>query len=132
MVSATDDVTFTRLRSPVRKEISKVWAGPLFLDETYINRAFACAIMGFADELLQKIPIELHQHEHFKHFREIAALQHIQSKEQLIQFLDRQIDQGSAWLKSNNMTGVAVLKQMTSQVARLERYKLWKEWCAYL
>ena len=88
--------------------------------------------MDFSDELLQKIPQELHQHEHFKPLREIVVLQQIKNKEQLIQFLEQQIALVNAWMKANNSTGVAVIKQMTSYVARLERYNLWKEWCAYL
>ena len=48
--SSGHDVTFTRLRSPVRKQYAtKVWAGPVFLnlvrfhftDETYLNEVFA-------------------------------------------------------------------------------------------
>ncbi|MBS3138272.1 hypothetical protein J4207_01040 [Candidatus Woesearchaeota archaeon] len=88
--------------------------------------------MEFSEEILNKIPVEMHSDEHFRPLLETVNLHQIKNKEQLTAFLDAHISQIGDWLKSNNMTGVAVLKQMTLNVARLERYKLWKEWCGFL
>ena len=88
--------------------------------------------MDLSQELLQKIPSELHAHEHFKPLTETVELQHIASKEQLLAFIDNEIVQVNLWLKQNSSTGVQMLKQITLSVARLERYNTWKEWCQFL
>lgn len=89
--------------------------------------------MDIAEELLSKIPLDIQRNDHFRAFTETVALQQISDTSGILHFLDREIADVSQWLKTCNSTDVREVKQMTMHIGRLEKYKLWKNWCeAYL
>ena len=76
--------------------------------------------MSFKDELRKKIPERLHIDPNCRALFDMAALNNLNSSDELRDFLDKEIKEIREWLKSNHSVGGTAVKSIRDKVVKLE------------
>ena len=75
--------------------------------------------MSFLEELKKSIPERFHSEPDFKALIDIARLNNFNSKEELLDHLEREIKQIEDWLKNNQDTGGTIVKDLRDKSIKL-------------
>ena len=84
--------------------------------------------MSFTEELKKTIPERFHSEPDFKALIDIVRLNNLNSKEELLNYLDKEINEVEEWIKNNQATGGTVVKDLRDKTIKLGTCKSCKRY----
>ena len=84
--------------------------------------------MSFIEEIKKNIPERFHSEADFKSLIDITRLNNLNSKEELLDYLDKEIKTIEDWIKNNQDTGGTIVKDLRDKSIKLGTCKACKRY----
>ncbi len=84
--------------------------------------------MSLIDEIKSKIPERFHTEPDFQALVETARLNNFTSKEELLGYFDKGIQEIEDWVKNNVSTGGTIVKDLRDKTIKLGTFKACKKY----